>query len=241
MHERQPRVVNGVPGAGRWASPSHPEAAVPLFDRMDSTYLHPTPFRTAEKCIAFWSTVEIPDAIVDQASDAYLKANDNELDVRMTEEMEAWQQRWFAANPQPAKEKHIPEWEAKFKAEREQYRLAILPRVQEEMAENRPSGLGEYDATQLIRAAQMWYHAPSPSKYPEEDEKVRDHQIELFDGYMTVEEIEVRYGLSRIHDAIRRIYPDDSTDRIVDALSSLGEDNLAIQQEIIRSADQLSF
>lgn len=207
---------------------------------MDSTYLHPTPFRTAEKCIAFWSTVEIPDPIVDQASMAYIQANEQELDVRMREEMESWQQHWFAANPQPLKEKHIREWDAKFKAEREQYRLATLERVQAELAELRPAGLGEYDATQLIRAAQMWYHAPSQSKYPEEDERVRDHQIELYDGYMTVEEIEVRYGLSRIHDAIRRIYPDNSTDRIVSALESIGEDNLAIQQEIIRSSDQLN-
>ena len=216
-----------------------PAVYVPLFDRLDSTYLHPTPFRTAEKCIEFWSTVEIPDVIVDQAVIAYPKSFEQEVDRRINEEMEAFHQRWFAANPQPAKDKHIPEWEAKFSAEREQHRLSVVGPIEDAVRSKRPDGLGEYDVTQLIRAAQMWYHSPNFERFPEEDEKVRSHPIELYDGFLTVEEIENLYKLESIHDSIARIYPDDSTDRIVSALENIGEDTLAVQQEIIRGTDQL--
>lgn len=239
----QPRVPEGVPTGGQFSTPTHkePEQSVRLFDRTDCTYLHPTPFRTAEKCIEFWSTVEIPDAIVDQAVAAYEKSLDAEVDRRIEAVMEAFHREWFTANPQPAKEKHIPEWDAKFKAEREQYRLSIVGTVEDAVRSERPDGLGEYDVTQLIRAAQMWYHSPNFERFPEEDEKVRTHPIELYDGFLTVEEIERRYQLEAIHDSIARVYPDNSTDRIVDALSSLGDDTFAVQQQVLRSADQLNL
>lgn len=230
----QPRVNGGMPGAGQWKSTTHPESHVQLFDRMDSTFLHPTPFKTAEKCIQFWSTVEVPDPIVDQVVAAYAEFRSGEVDTRMDEIMLEWQRKWFEANPQP-KDKHIPEWDAKYQSERETYRLQVLPEVEAAVAVERPQGLGEYDVTQLIRAAQMWYHSPSFSRFPEEDEIVRNHQIELFDGFLSVEEIEEKYGLERIHHAMTRIIPDNSTDRIVAALESVDAGLTHVQQEIIQT------
>lgn len=241
MNGSQPRVQSGVPGGGRWTGQNHPESGVQLFDRLDGTFLHPAPFKTAEKCIEFWSTVEIPDEIIDQVTEAYHQAWEAESDARIDAAMEAWQQQWFAANPQPTRDKHIAEWDAKFKAEREPYRLSVVSVVEEQLASERPQYLGEYDAPQLIRAARMWYHAPNADRFPEEDAKVGGHPIELFDGFTTVDEIEEKYKLSSIGPSMERIYPDDSTDRIVDALSSLGDDTFAVQQQVLRSADQLNL
>lgn len=223
-----------MPGAGQWKSTTHPESHVQLFDRMDSTFLHPTPFRTAEKCIQFWSSVEIPDAIVDQVVAAYAESRSGEVDTRMEETMLDWQRKWFAANPQP-KDKHIPEWDARYQSEREAYRLQVLPEIEAAVAVERPQALGEYDVTQLIRAAQMWYHSPDYTRFAEEDELVRNHQVELYEGFLTVEEIEEKYGLEKIHPAMARIAQDDALATIVDEIRGLGAGITGVQQEIIHS------
>lgn len=235
MTNEQPRVNAGQTGAGRWTSPVHPESPVQLFDRMDGTFFHPAPFKTAERCIEFWATVEIPDQIVDQVADAYHEA---EVDERMDQIMEEWQQNWFRANPQP-KDKHIPAWDAKYQAEREEYRLQALESLGD--GPDRPLHLGSYDLPQLVRAAQIWRHAPNPERFPEEDAKACNYEFELFDGVMSVREIERKYRLSRFREELSRIAPDDSTDRIVAALGVLDEGNLAIQQDIILNRQMSEF
>lgn len=237
MTDNQPRVDSGLPGAGRWKGTAHPEAPIQLFDRMDGTFFHPAPFKTAEKCLSFWSTVEVPDQIIDQLADAYHEA---EVDLRMEQIMEKWRQDWFKANPQP-KDKHIPAWDAKYKAEHEEYRLQALENLSEDENAERPLHLGEYDLPQLVRAAQIWRHAPAYSRFPEEEAKALDHPIELYEGCLTVDEIEEKYKLSRFHDELSRIAPDDSTDRIVAALGVLDEGNLAIQQDIILNRQMSEF
>lgn len=220
--------MNETQDASPVAVQDSPGSYLPLHDRMDGTFLHPTPFKTAEKCIRFWSTVEIPDVIVDQVAVAYAQVKSDEVDTRMDEVMLEWQRQWFAANPQP-KDKHIPAWDAKYQSEREAYRLKVLPGVEAE----RPQGIGEYDATQLIRAAQMWYHSPNYVRFPAEDEIVRNFQIELHGGLMTVEEIENLYGLERVHHAMTRIIPDFSTDRIVSTLELVVHAVTDVEKQII--------
>lgn len=235
MNDQQPRVQNGLQGAGQWASHTHPESQVQLFDRMDGTFLHPAPFKTASSCIAFWSTVEIPDQIIDQFTGAYAEMCVREIDIEMGLTMGAWEQTWIAENPQPKKEKDIPEWEAKFQSERESYRLEILPQVEQGLLNARPDQVGRYDAPQLVRAAQMWIHAPNGGRFPEEEAKVSSHAVELFDGVLTVDEIETKYRLSQLQEAIRRIIVEDPMEKLVESLDTTNDRLLDVHKEIIRT------
>ena len=221
-------------GNHAWQTPS---GHVALFDRMDGTFTHPAPFKTAEKCIEFWATIEIPDAIVDRLADAY---HDAEVDIRMEAIMEEWRVRWFAANPQPA-HRHLESWEEKYQTEREEYRLSSLSALADGPDQSRPLYLGEYDLPQLVRAAQIWRHAPAYSRFPEEESKALDHSIELYDCSMTVDEIETKYELSRFHGALSQTASYAAVDRIVEGLEAvleplverLDQGLVAVQQEII--------
>lgn len=222
-------------GNHAWQTPS---GHVALFDRMDGTFTHPAPFKTAEKCIEFWATIEIPDAIVDRLADAY---HDAEVDIRMEAIMEEWRVRWFAANPQPA-HRHLESWEEKYQTEREEYRLSSLATLTD--GPDRPLYLGQYDLPQLIRAAQVWRHAPNPDRFPEEDAMACNYPFELFDDVLTVREIERKYRLSRFKDILSDA-SDTTTDRVVESLESvvgslevLDEALVAVQQEIIMSRTQ---
>lgn len=215
MHDNQPQVQTGDPGGGQRGTPSHAEPQVPLFDRMDGSFFHPSPFRTAENCIRFWSSIEIPDAIIDQFLDDFHAAQVKKVDEEMRRYMHAWESEWLARNPKPATAE-IPAWEAKYTPEREEYRLAILPGVQDA----NPSALGRYDIPQLIRAAQIWTHAPN-ARFGDEQDKVGSHSVELFEGSMTVDEIEAKYQFSRFQESLRKVRVNDPTEKLLAVLNSI--------------------
>lgn len=149
-----------------------PDTPVPLFDRMDGSFLHPSPSSTAEHCVEFWSTVEVPDAIISQSEAAYLKDRDREVDDDMVAAMATWTDDWAARNPEGKKTpKSTEERNAKYRSEHEAHRLSILHGVEAK----RPPYMGSYDSRQPIRAHQMITNRPNSSKFPEESDKVLDY------------------------------------------------------------------
>lgn len=208
-----------------------PDTPVPLFDRNDGSYLHPSPSATAEHCITFWSTVEIPDDIITRSSVAYNLDRDREVDDDMTAAMAEWTDDWAAKNPEGKKTpKSTEERNVKFRAEHEAHRLSILPGVEAK----RPMGMGSYDSRQLIRAYQMVVNRPNPDKFPEESEKVLNHEIQLFDETATVRDIHNKYQLYRIGNHVKGLVKPDEGQAVLDAIGETNALLAGINTELVR-------
>jgi hypothetical protein len=204
-------------------------ATTPLFDRYDGTFLKPSPSSTAEHCITFWDTVAIPDEIITQAEDVYRNRRVKEVEEGLEAQVSDWAQQWLQENPQPKKKADIDAWNARFATEREEF----MTRVRAELEAERPMWLGSYDSRQLVRAAQMYFHIPHPDKYLEENIKVRDHPIELFDEVLTVEQIEAKYRLWSMHGALERLFEGITRRDIFAELKFLNTNIEVIRDEII--------
>lgn len=192
-------------------------ATTPLFDRNDGTFFKPAPSSTAEHCINFWSNVAIPDQIVTQLENVYYNTRLKQVQKQIDDQTEAWAQQWIAANPKPKRTSNVAEWDARFDVERK----AFMDPLREELQSKRPMKLGMYDSRQLVRAAQMLYHAPSPNKFPvQENIKVWDHQIELYREVLTVEQIQTTYSLYDLHYCLERVFQDNTLANILDELQT---------------------
>lgn len=199
-----PRQPAGTAIGGQFAAATHAESPVRLFDRGDGSFLKPSPSATAEHCIEFWSRIDVPDAVIDQVFDEYAVLRNSEISERLNEEMTAWSVEWKAANPSPKREgKELTRLQSRYLEEFDAHQASITDRIYQE----HPNQLGAYDARQLVRATQMKLHRPHPVKFPEESEKVMNHQIELFDETLTVAEIDAKYRLTRIAHALQSIFP----------------------------------
>lgn len=180
---------------------------------MDGTYYHPAPSATAEHCINFWVTVEIPDGIISQVEDAYYAERQQGINEHMKEAMRAWTVEWMKTNPEPgnwASKYDIEDYNQRWRDEHEVHRVKVLPEVEA----RRPLALGSYDSTQIIRAAQMVRHCPDP--------KVMMHPVELFDSEMAVHEIHKLYKTSPISPYTVALVKPDYELRIIEAI---GETN----------------
>ena len=108
---------------------------------MDGTYYHPAPSATAEHCINFWATVEIPDRIITQVEDAYYDDRQREIKEDIDEIMRTWSAEWVKANPEPgnwAGEDKVEEYNQRWRDAHEVHRLKVLPEVEA----SRPLALG---------------------------------------------------------------------------------------------------
>lgn len=228
---RQPQ---GIPVGGQFAPNQHSEAPIRLFDRTDGSFLNPAPSATAEHCIAFWSAVEIPDEIIDQVVDAYAKSRSAEIDTDMEQIMAQWRTRWEEQNPAP-KDKHLPEYQQRFKNEYEQHLQAVMPGV----VAKRPERLGEYDTRQLIRAAKMLVHRPNSRRFPGEGDKVLAETIELFDEELTVLEIDEKYNLYDIRYAMEKVFRNQN-DPLLAALESQREELSGIREQLVYQRNDMS-
>lgn len=213
------RVPAGVSSGGQFTGTVHAEAPVRLFNRSDGSFLKPSPSSTAEHCIDFWSHVAIPDEIIEQAERTFSATRAEEIAADMDAATNNWSERYEASNPRPKREgREAERWDAQYEADRQAYRDSI----EEGITNSRPRFLGSYDARQIVRAAQMYYHRPHSVKFPEESDKVLDYQIELFDGVMSVEEIERVYQMHKIHYCLEEIQKDDHLQRLmVDRLTEV--------------------
>lgn len=215
------------------AAPQTTADSVPtttLFDRTDGTFFEPAPSRTADHCIGFWSYVAIPDEIVSQLVSTYYQTRLNEVQQQLDEQTSTWAQQWIDANPKPKKASQEAEWNARFAADRQ----AFMDPLREELQNERPMKLVGYDAPQLVRAAQMFVHTPNWEKFTaEEHYKVRQHPIELYDEVLTVDEIEERYSLYRMHSALDKIFEETSQKDIFTELRFLNRNIEVIRDEII--------
>jgi hypothetical protein len=231
-HQRQPQ---GVPADGQFAANNRAEAPIKLFDRTDGSFLNPAPSATADHCIEFWSNVEIPDEIIDQVAAAYLKFRSEEIDSDMAQAMAQWRAEWEEQNPIP-KNRHLPEYQQRFKDEYEQYRLSVLPGV----VAKRPERLGQYDTRQLIRATKMGWHRPNAKRFPDEEQKVLNEPIELFDETLTVLEIHKKYSLWDIRTSmgIGRVFRNDN-EALLAALESQREELSGIREQLVYLRNEL--
>lgn len=228
---RQPQ---GIPAGGQFAPKQHSEAPIRLFDRTDGSFLNPAPSATADHCIQFWSNVEIPDEIIDQVVDAYAKFRSDEIDRDMEAEMGKWRAGWEQQNPVP-KDKHLAEYQQRFKDEYEQYRQSILPRV----AGKRPERLGQYDTRQLIRAAKMLIHRPNSQRFPGEGDKVLNEPVELFDETLTVLEIDEKYSLWDIRYSMEKVFRNEN-DALLAALENQSEQLSGIHEQLVHQRNDMS-
>lgn len=228
------REPKGIPSGGQFAATHHSEAPIRLFDRTDGSFLNPAPSATAEHCIQFWSNVEIPDEIIDQVVSEYGRTRSEEIDADMEAAMGQWRAGWESQNPVP-KDKHLAEYQQRFKDEYEQYRQSILPGV----LARRPERLGQYDTRQLVRATKMLIHRPHPDKFPGEDQKVLNEPIELFDETLTVLEIERKYRLSQVRGAMDKIFRNDA-EALLKAVESQSEQLSGIHEQLVHQRNDMS-
>lgn len=229
---RQPQ---GIPAGGQFAPNQHAEAPIRLFDRTDGSFLNPAPSATAEHCIDFWSRVEIPDEIIDQVTSAYATSRSEEIDRDMEHAMAEWEGRWTQGNPAPTKEKHLAEFQERFRQEHEQHRLSILPGV----VAKRPERLGEYDTRQLIRATKMLVHRPNSTRFPGEGDKVLAEKIELFDEELTVLEIDQKYNLWDIRYSMEKVFRNDA-EALLKAIEGQSEQLSGIHSQLVHQRADFS-
>jgi hypothetical protein len=224
------RVPAGVSSGGQFTATVHGEAPVRLFNRSDGSFLKPSPSSTAEHCIQFWSNVTIPDEVIEQAEQTYDHVRGEEIATEMDAETDAWSERYVANNPRPRREgRDLDRWEAQYAVDRDAFRDSI----EEVITSRRPRYLGSYDARQIVRAAQMYHHRPHSLRFPEESRKVLDYQVELFDGVMSVDEIERVYEMDKIHFCLEEIIKDDSLERqIVEKLAELSGGIAGVHEEL---------
>lgn len=200
---------------------------VPLFDRVDGSFFNPSPSSTAEHCISFWNTVAIPDAIIYQVMATYYEKRKSEVESGVAQRVAEWKANWLQENPQPRFK--VDQWEAKFQVEH----ATIKARAVEDLTNERPMKLGSYDSRQLVRAAQMFYHLPNPNRSPKENIKVRDHGIELYDETLTVEQIEDKYKLHRIHYSMETTFVDTTMTQILQAIKDVNSNLSIVSEEVI--------
>ncbi|MGK3708804.1 hypothetical protein [Arthrobacter sp. IK3] len=216
---RQPA---GIPAGGQFAGTHHAESPVRLFDRGDGSFMKPSPSATAEHCIGFWSSIEVPDEVIDQVIAEYAVFRTEEINARIESEMSSWVRAWKAENIPPKREgRELDRFQARYTEEFNAYQESIKPGI---FAEH-PNQLGSYDVRQLVRATQMRRHRPHPAKFPEETAKVMDHEIELFDEVLTVGEIDEKYRLTNVARAMDSIFPPKPNPEVQEALEQLARIN----------------
>ena len=134
-------------------------------------------------------------------------------------------------------EEFDPRVNVKYRAEHEVYRLSILPAVEAK----RPLLMGEYDARQLIRAYQMVVNRPSSDKFPEESEKVLNHEMQLFDETAAIRDIYLKYQLHRISGSIKGQVKVDEGQAVLDAIGQTNELLAGIGKEIVRQDIEATY
>jgi hypothetical protein len=185
--QRGYREPDGSVHAGKFRATTYAEPPAEglggIFDRNDGSFLLPSPSKTSQHCIRFWGTVNVPDDIALVFDRMYSARGLREK--AMPEFAPALKERaeWLAQNPDATRTERVLAWR----------------RIKQE--HNLPArgfDLSNYEVVPLLRAAQMYYHAPS-ERFPEEREAVMNHQIELLDETLTVKEIEEKYRFASFH------------------------------------------
>jgi hypothetical protein len=200
---------------------------VKLYNRAGGSFFWPWPSSTAEHCISFWSSVEVPDEIISQFVSTYHERRKNEVAQGAAQRTDEWKQKWLQENPKPRFK--TDDWEAKFQSDRAHF----TAQVTDELTNERPMKLGLYDARQLILAAQMLYHLPDSRKFPAENIKVRDHAVELYQETLTVEQINDKYKLFSLHYALERVFEDPVQKQILQCVRDLNSNMSVLSEEVI--------
>lgn len=154
--------------------------------------------------------------------------HEKHVDEIMDHWMGSWRDKWPEKNPKPARKKEVEAWEQRYRQEHEAYRLQVLPQAEE----RRASQLNVYDAPQVIWAWKMFHNSPNNARWPEASKKVMNHQVEIFDGPMTVQEINMAYRLDRISSATERIFHAGEGAKLLEALEQVARRLAGVHQEI---------
>lgn len=125
--DQQRRHPGGQPTGGRFAEETKPGAGVALSELSDAeynaegTFAYPPRPRSAAQHIAFWTTVPIPDDVLQRVHKAFEHAREN----RLAEETKKRHDVWKGDHPDPSGKafsarknaENVARWEDKAKAE----------------------------------------------------------------------------------------------------------------------------
>lgn len=175
------------------------------------TFHHPPYLGTAEECIAYFKRVEIDDATIEQFQNASVERALEQYNDVLRERVDAAAGEWEKQNPQPAKMKHIPEWEKARRAfeDQEAQRLRTGELDSFEAAGVTPA-VHDADAQTTIRTYQMARFSPND---PEEEAKIAEHRVQLHSTGedLSVKELHSRHKHPIMIDALNKL-PDKNSD-----------------------------
>lgn len=203
---------------GKFAATMKPEAQVEplkLFDREDGTFLDPPASKTAEHCVRFWSAVKIPDEIVVAFRDSQELDRRQRASDELQTQYDHWLEQWKQGRPQYTKEERSAAWRE----------YSLEHQIDARIAAKYPA-LAHPDASQAIRAMQMFRFRPDPNRWPDESQAVLDHQIETWHehGYTVKEMVDV-FNLSGMRPVVDRmpqpLQPVNRDDEILQALRAI--------------------
>lgn len=145
----------------------------------EASYLFPPYPRSAEQHLAFWTTVKIPDSILDQVSNVYglIRAQ-----ARTDLKLKDWPEFWEKMPPNERSE-----W-----ARRNVHTLEDYIRVAEKQENRkRPYSIMPNEARWVVRGYMAWLRS---DKLPQsEQDKVDNFQFPVGDQYLTTSQISQKY------------------------------------------------
>lgn len=167
------RQPSGQPNGGQFATQVRAEP-LRMWDPREGTFEHPPMPYKADDLIAFWRSVEVPDAILTNVRRAYLEMYDRER--------AAVARDFNVHDVKPSRDgRKMQEWQARRKAYLNQKMKSWPPEI--------PAAL----ARSLVRVTKMWEY----SRYlqdPNDRETVLNLKVQLpLQPYATIQQIVGRY------------------------------------------------
>lgn len=174
----QPRKDDGTYTYATKGEPNVEALSLSVYNRPDASFLFPSPSSTAEYCIRFWSTTNIPDGVFKQffsrrtGSRKTLEGDQDFLET-IRDLTEHSLENWLDENSDATEE------------ETDTRRSQLSAETFDRFA---GKAMHPSDVPVIARAAMMFHNAPSED-FLEEREAVMDFEVTLVNGRMTVAEI----------------------------------------------------
>ena len=200
----QPRTPAGTPDGGRFEATSRPDAGMDATlvamntDGSDGSIYFPQRLHSADEHLSWWSTVPVPDEVLQTAMDDYPNCRTVTINSIMG--------KWEAPPKQP--EWSNAEYEARAKESAQQHNERYA-----QWEQRVPEKLDRFAVRDAVRMHLAWtYRYTLPT---EEQAKLESTQITVGDITGTPAEVSTRYAMpgfaARHPEALTRL-PDDNAD-----------------------------
>src|SRR5690625_3491693 len=200
----QPRTPAGTPDGGRFEATSRPDAGMDATlvamntDGSDGSIYFPQRLHSADEHLSWWSTVPVPDEVLQTAMDDYPNSRVMTINSIMG--------KWEAPPKQPEWSK--AEYEARVREHGNKHNEALA-----RWKERVPEKLDRFAIRDAVRMHLAWtYRYTLPT---EEQAKLENTQITVGDITGTPAEVSTRYAMpgfaARHPEALTRL-PDDSAE-----------------------------